>query len=165
VSTWHTVHPTINSETPSVINGQPPRKFGNALSVSAISLNNVSRTSVSDAVSIKSTGDTPTRHRPFTEEEIQQFTSRNSTDLGDERLKVFLESTRDQTDDESDHDTTGFPSGPVPRRSLRTFRSRKKRQRTIKRTRSMEAARAPTIMVTCPSMEDRSKTMVRVVHL
>ncbi|XP_052759954.1 metabotropic glutamate receptor 3-like [Mya arenaria] len=164
VSTWHSVHPNTGSDNSSIMNGQPPQRFGTALSVSALSVNILNQSNNS-LYSDRSTKSAPPVHRPFTEDEVTQFAARNSTDLGDERLQQFLENSIDSHSDiDEEADTGNGISTGVPRRSLRTFRSRRKQRRTVKRTRSMDAAHLPNIMVTCPSQEDNSK-MVRVIHL
>lgn len=109
-------------------------------------------------------------HRPFTEKELNTLTRRTSKDLGDERLKQFLEKDL-HSHDEDEEDTRGIGSG-IPRRSLRSFRSRKKRHRSVKRTVSMDA-KIPNIIVTSPSREDNRMMkvntedgrMVKVIHL
>lgn len=117
----------------------------------------------------------PVVHRPFTEEELNTLTRRTSKDLGDERLKQFLENHL-HTDGEEDDDDVGqgINSG-IPRRSLRSFRSRKKRHRSVKRARSMDP-NIPNIIVTAPSKEDNrilknaslygndNNRMVKVIH-
>lgn len=77
-------------------------------------------------------------------------------DLGDERLKQFLDSNEHHHDSDA---TTGIGQS-VPRRSLRSFKSRRKKRRTIKRTRSLDGVNTPNIVVT-PSTEDTGI----VVHL
>ena len=151
----------------------------NHLSVASMSVNNLAASveslqSDNTAVSapVVSTIDEPF-HRPFTEDELNTLTRRTSKDLGDERLKQFLENHL-HTDGEADEDDRepGINSG-VPRRSLRSFKSRKKRQRLVKRTQSMDA-HLPNIIVTSPSKEDNrilkanlysDKTMVKVIHI
>lgn len=154
------------------------------MSVCAISENNISA-SVESLYSDKSTASAPVVptnqapviHRPFTQEELNTLTRRTSKDLGDERLKQFLENHLHTDGEEEEEDGTGegINSG-VPRRSLRSFRSRKKRHRSIKRTRSMDA-KIPNIIVTSPSTEDNrilknaslyandGQRMVKVMHI
>lgn len=143
------------SQTPSVFNNPMEKRFGNHLSVSVVSVNNLG-TSHESLYSDKTTASAPVApteepvHRPFTQEELNVLTRKTSKDLGDERLKQFLDLNTKEYDDEEE--PAGINSG-VPRRSLRSFRHRKKRSRSIKRTRSMDP-NIPNIIVTSPSRED-----------
>ncbi|XP_052228969.1 metabotropic glutamate receptor-like [Dreissena polymorpha] len=165
VSNWHPSHPVVGSQTSSMINGQVPKKYGPNLpvSISAINLNNISK-SVESLDSVKSVCSDLPDHPIFVNEDIHQYPVpvRISTDLGDLRLKEFLEKSHEYN---SDEDTgPGIISGGVPRRSLRSFRSRKQRRHTMKRTKSLNAAHNPTIVVTSASNEDISARF-KVIHL
>ncbi|KAH3780001.1 hypothetical protein DPMN_157810 [Dreissena polymorpha] len=166
VSNWHSTHPVVSSQTSSMIHGQVPKKYGPNLpvSLSAVNLNNIGK-SVESLYSVKSVVSDLPDHRQFANEDIHQYhvPVRKSTDLGDLRLNEFIEKSRISHKNDSVEDAgPGIISGGVPRRSLRSFRSRKQRHRTMKRTKSLNAAHNPTIVVTSASNEDIS-TRFKVV--
>lgn len=129
--------------------------------MSVISVNNVGQSEGSNLSSISA----PPDHRQFSNEEVLAKAvpfKQSSTDLGDERLKQFLEAYDKNDEGFGLHDGVGQM---VPRRSLRSFKSRRKRGRTLKRTRSLDNNKdlsVPDIVVTRSSQEDNSTTVVRL---
>ncbi|XP_045162922.2 metabotropic glutamate receptor 6-like isoform X2 [Mercenaria mercenaria] len=165
VSTWHSVNTRFDSDDsqqPTITINQKP-KFTNHLSVSVVSMNNIDQTEDARCSNLSSYS-APPDHRQLTEEEVRALSApfkQSSTDLGDERLKQFLEKH------EKADDKFGVQLGVgqmVPRRSLRSFKSRRKRRRTVKRSRSLDGGNelnVPGIVVTRSSQEDNSVTVVK----
>lgn len=129
--------------------------------MSVIPVNNVGQSEGSNVSSISA----PPDNRQFSNEEVLTKTvpfKQSLTDLRDERLKQFLEANDKNDECFGLHDGVGQM---VPRRSLRSFKSRRKRKRTLKRTRSLDSNKdfsVPDIVVTRSSQEDNSNTVVRL---
>ncbi|KAL4221390.1 hypothetical protein ACF0H5_019648 [Mactra antiquata] len=150
VSTWHSVNQRFDSQdsTAQTITINPKPKFGNKLSVSVLSLNNVDQLDGSMASNLNIVT-VPNNHVGVgnIDQDIVVVTTphkKTSTDLGDERLQQFL----DSNEHHHDADINNGIGQSVPRRSLRSFKSRRKRRRTLKRARSLDVLDVPNIVIT-----------------
>lgn len=169
VSTWHSVTThRFDSEDSQSTHANNKPQFNKGLSISVISMNNVGRSEDSVYSNISAVS-APPLHCKLTNEEIAALSApfkQSATDLGDERLKQFLEKCEEShvDDYDDDNDNVDGIGRSVPRRSLRTFRSRRRR-RTVKRARSLDRihdVNLPKIIITPSSQEDNSKRVTRL---
>ena len=160
VSTWHSTLRQISgsqlSTTPSVLNGHQGKALRNQFSFAAIAVNKLTASEASyqsDNIAVSapviSTNDASIGC-PFTKIEMNTLASRSSKELGGDRLKQFLENHLHTDDEAGEDDREPGINSSVPRRSLTSFKSRRKRQHLVKRTRSMEG-HLPNIIVTSSS--------------
>ena len=125
-------------------------------------MNNIGKSDSSLYTTVTSAS-APPEHRQLTEEEVRALSApfkQSSIDLGDERLKQFLEKHEKSETTDLENDTEQMAS----RRSMRSFKTKRKRKRTMKRTRSLgnELLNIPNIVVTGCSLEDNSVTSVKL---